>query len=326
MKQTFFLLAFFSTIIFSACSKKDNNPTPPPNSPTVIPDTLSVGWTKVTTGITSGITDVFFTNSSSGFLTSFGGIYKSIDGGINWALYQSNNNAYNIGGLGNKFCFVGQDNTINYSTNGTNYYTQSYYIANPINSQTLGFRDCFISSANIFYACSGRYIYKSINGGNTFDSVYVFPEGSINNSIFFTNDTNGWLCRTIGLYKTIDGGINWTLNLNYNTSNLPGAVDFISANIGIVSAGGNVLKTMDGGVNWTTIYSSNFTGVIDVDMISATEMYISANSKIYKSIDGGVNFTQVLSSGQNGITEIHFIDANTGWACGANGAIYRYKL
>ena len=136
--------------------------------------------------------------------------------------------------------------------------------------------------------------------------------------------TNGWLMRSDGLYKTTNGGTNWTPVAGVSGGGT-GSIDFLNASMGFVSDGLNVFKTTDGGANWVSVFSVSVYGYIDVDIISASEIYISAANKIFKSVNGGTSFTQVLSSGQNGIVEIHFIDANTGWACGKNGAVYRYK-
>jgi photosystem II stability/assembly factor-like uncharacterized protein len=319
------ILASSLICFLASCSKSDSGTNPNPNPNPIIPDTLSTGWVKATNAAPTLSTTDFFTNANTGFVTSQSGIYKSADGGVNWTFFNANNNAFNIGGFGTKYCFVGSDNKLNYTTNTTDFFSPVYILANPgAPPVTLSFRDCFFSSQNIVYACSDRYIYKSANGGVSFDSIYVFPSGNVSNSIFFVNDLTGWLIRSNGLYKTIDGGLNWTLNLPINPA-LTGAIDFISPTVGVFSDNTSAYKTIDGGANWTPIYTGFTNTFIDVDIISGNEIYISGGSKIYKTANGGTSWSQVLSSGQNGIIEIHFIDANTGWACGGNGAIYRYK-
>jgi photosystem II stability/assembly factor-like uncharacterized protein len=318
------ILVLLSILFLASCKKSDSGNNPDPNPIPIIPDTLSTGWTKATNSPTSSTSDIFFTNSTTGFITTQTGIYKSVDGGVNWTFFNANNNTYNIGGFGAKYCFVGNDNKISYTTNSTDFFSPIYNLANP-NTSPLSFRDCHYPSQNIVYATSGRYIYKSNNGGANFDSIYVFAEGNTSNAIFFVNDLTGWLLRTNGLYKTTDGGINWILNSS-GTGTGGGTIDFISPNIGIYSANNIVYKTIDGGASWTPIFNNFSNYFIDVDMISANEIYTCGGTKIYKSTDGGTSWNQVLSSGQNGVVEIHFIDSNTGWACGGNGAVYRYKL
>ena len=312
-------------IIFASCSKGGSTDTTPAPTPP-IPDTLTTGWTKTGNGIPAGagVSDVFFTNPATGYATTTQGIYKSTDGGINWNIFNAVNLPFNIGGLGNRYFFVGGDNRIHYTNDGTDFFSKSYFLADPA-TPALGFKDCFVASSSIIYACSGRYIYKSLDGGANFDSVYVFPTSTYNYAIFFTSITNGWLMRSDGLYKTTNAGANWTAVLGIGGVSGNGSIDFLNATTGLVADGKDVYKTTDGGVNWSPVFSAPVYGYIDVDMITASDIYISATNRIYKSINGGSNFTQVLSSGQNGIEEIHFIDANTGWACGGNGAVYRYK-
>ena len=312
-------------IIFASCSKSGTTPDPTPAPTPPIPDTLTTGWTKAGTGIpaAASVSDVYFTTAATGYTTTDMGIFKSTDGGINWSIFNAVTTPFNIGALGNRYCFVGNDNRIHYTNDGTDFFSKTYFLADPA-TPALGFRDCYVASSTIVYACSGRYIYKSLNGGANFDSVYVFPSNSTYNyAIFFTSITNGWLMRSDGLYKTTNGGANWTSVAVLGSG--AGAIDFFNAATGLVSDDMHVYKTTDGGASWSMIFSVPVYGYIDVDMISASEIYLSAANKIYKSVDGGTSFTQVLSSGQNGIVEIHFIDANTGWACGKNGAVYRYK-
>jgi photosystem II stability/assembly factor-like uncharacterized protein len=314
-------------LMFASCSKKDTTPDPVPIPAPPIPDTLTIGWTKSGTGFpaTAAITDVYFTNSTTGYATSDKGIYKSTDGGLSWNVFNATaTTPFNIGGLGNRYCFVGSDNRIHYTNDGTDFFSNTYLLTG--SALTLGFRDCFVASPTVLYACSGRYIYKSTNGGVNFDSVYVFPSnGWTSLAMYFTSATNGWLNRSDALYKTTDGGLNWTPTIGLSGASGTGSVDFLNASVGVISDGMNVLKTIDGGATWTTIFSAPVFGYVDVEILSANDIYFSAANKIYKSVNGGASFTQVLSSGENGIVEIHFIDVNTGWACGRNGALYRYK-
>ncbi len=313
-------------LIFASCSKSDPAPdnTPPPPPPPA-PDTLTAGWTKTGAGVpaTAYISDIFFTNNTTGYSTTDQGIYRSTDGGINWSIFNTVNTPNNISGLGNRYCFVGADNRIHRTNDGTDFFSNAYFTNDPT-QPTLGFRDCFISSPTIVYACSGRYIYKSINGGANFDSIYVFPAGGGESfSIFFTSVTDGWLLRSTGLFKTTNGGTNWTVVPNFGGGF--GLIDFLNPTTGLVSNSNAVYKTTDGGATWTPIFSLGGQVFIDVDMITANDIYLSGADQIFKSVNGGTSYTRVLSSAANGIVEIHFTDVNTGWACGRNGAIYRYK-
>lgn len=315
----------FACLIFSSCKKDSPDSDNLPPSPLPIPDTLTTGWTKAGNGIpSSNIYDIFFTTPMLGCVTTNQGIFKSTDGGITWASLNFINTPYNIGGSGNRYCFVGTDNRIHYTTNGTDFFSNTYTLANP-NIQSLVFSDCFFANPTLVYACSGRYIYKSFNGGASFDSVYSFPVGTLSFALSFTSSTDGWAMRSTGLFKTTDGGLNWSLSSVFDGSATTGSVEFLNTNIGVASDGKKVFKTVDSGINWIEIFSLPTAEYIDVDIITASEIYISTRKKIYKSLNGGSSFTQVLSSSQNGIFEIHFIDSNTGWACGSNGVVYRFK-
>jgi photosystem II stability/assembly factor-like uncharacterized protein len=323
MKTFIPVLAIFC-LFFASCSKGSSTPDPVPPPPPPIPDTLTTGWSKTGTGIPAAaqVSDVYFTSGTGGFATTDQGIFKSTDGGINWSFFNAVNNGINIGGFGNRYCFVGSDNRIHYTNDGTDFFSKTYLLANPA-SPTLGFRDCFVASPAVLYASSVRYIYKSTNGGVQFDSVYVFPDNTTNYAIYFTSVTEGWLMRSDGLYKTTNGGTGWALVASMGAGY--GSIDFLNSSTGLFSDGMHVYKTTNGGANWSLIFSAPVQGYVDVEILSANDIYLSAANKIYKSVNGGTSFTQVLSSAANGIVEIHFTDSNTGWACGGNGAVYRYK-
>lgn len=276
-------------------------------------------------GITSSnIYDIFFTTTTLGYVTTDQGIFKSTDGGITWGSFNFINTAYNIGGSGNRYCFVGTDNRIHNTNNGTDFFSNTYTLASAA-STPLVFADCFFATPTLVYACSRRHIYKSSNGGASFDSVFTFPSNTFSYALSFTGSTDGWVMCSTGLFKTTNGGLNWSLSSAFDGSAGTGSVEFLNTNIGVASDGKKVYKTIDGGVNWVEIFSLPTAEYIDVDLVTANEIYISTRKKIYKSLNGGSSFTQVLSSIQNGIFEIHFIDSNTGWASGSNGAVYRFK-
>lgn len=62
-----------------------------------------------------------------------------------------------------------------------------------------------------------NYLYKSIDGGNSWDRIYDFNDLPIT-SFSFKNETLGWFCSGNKIYKTIDGGINWTIDYTHSSN------------------------------------------------------------------------------------------------------------
>lgn len=318
MKRILFLA--LAVGIICSCSKKGGDVSPPAG----IPDTLSAGWSNVNRFVPNGFnSDIFFTNSSTGFLTTNYGLFKSVDGGVTWAFLNAYNKSYNIAGYGTKYCFIGGDNQVVNTIDGNSIKVTAYLLANTT-IPPISFRDCFFSSQNIAYICSGRYIYKSTDGAAHFDSVYNFNDANTSIAIFFTDDLNGWTIRNNGFYQTTDGGLSWTFKYPIRVNQA--MLDFVSASTGFVTVDNTLYKTTDGGNTFNMIasFTSNM-NFMDVDMIDAATGYLSAGTRIYKTVDGGNTWSVVAISGQNGFNEIHFLNANTGWACSNNGAVYRFK-
>jgi photosystem II stability/assembly factor-like uncharacterized protein len=316
-----FYIAFLIPLIFS-CGKKSDSLPPDPPPVIVMPDTLSAGWNKVSTGATKTFTDIFFSDNSTGYACGQGGIYKSTNGGISWAILNSTATPTNIGvANANKACFIDETEKIFLTTDGTNIQQAA---ATQLNPQP-AFKDVFFSSNNVCYLSSVQYVWKSVNGGSSFDTLYNFKNSiSDGNFLYFVNDLTGWINRRGNVYKTTDGGVNWTLQLSGTQRS--GGMKFINANTGFVAVDNSVYKTTDGGITFQNIKSFASNTYLDLDFVSATTGYVSAANHIYKTTDGGATWTQIVAVGDpQTILEIHFTDANHGWACGTNGLLLRFN-
>lgn len=102
------------------------------------------------------------------------------------------------------------------------------------------------------------FIFRTTNGGDTWNLQENDTTISGYNAVFFANDTLGYVVGTGGTIKrTIDGGQTWTKQASGTTTDL-WDIRFVNADTGFV-AGGNVismydgiiLHTTDGGTTWT---------------------------------------------------------------------------
>ena len=82
-------------------------------------------------------------------------------------------------------------------------------------------------------------------------------------------------------------------------------------------------KTADGGVNWTTQVRPH--QAVDIQFINNLTGFYCSPDEIYKTTDGGNTWTRICKIADKRILEIFFLDENTGWACGLDGLLLRYK-
>ncbi len=161
---------------------------------------------------------IMFQNINLGFTLSFQGyIYKSTNSGVNW-------------------------NILNHLP----YYTFSV----TFNNADIG----FITAGNL--SDSTGLIYKTIDSGNNWTTVYSDGLGTIN-PILFVNSNTGFAAGqreyTFGpvsarIIKTTNAGINWYIDTLFSNVGGLGSLFFIDENTGYaVGSNGAIFKTTTGG-------------------------------------------------------------------------------
>jgi photosystem II stability/assembly factor-like uncharacterized protein len=161
-------------------------------------------WAAVspTTGLatTSGYSSVFFINSTTGWITRGIDIYKT-NGNINsWTkslitgIAPGGNGIVFLSAVSPTVIFAGYDNgSIYKSTDGGITFT----LAATLPPITYGLLDVHFLDANNGYCGYGSHIYKTTNGGVTWQPVVSLGSGSIV-EIHFVDINNGWGCTTSG--------------------------------------------------------------------------------------------------------------------------------
>ncbi len=306
-----FLIATLATL-FISCSKSDSTPVPDP-TPTIKPDTLGTGWTKVNVS-SEGLGDIFFNSPTTGYAVG-NNIYKSTDGGNTW----TNIKAASINNL-----FV--------TTNGTGYFVP--FSVNPLyrtsdggatfstySMPTVPSSDIFFTDDNTGYCVGSDKISKTTDAGTNWTVINTAGILSSDYSTLFCLDPNKiWVANESGLFRSTSSGTWQQSNVSGAViATVPPSIYASSANIIYVGNGPNLFKSTDGGVNYSLIKQFSEYGFTDVHFLDDQNGYVSTARTIYKTIDGGVNWTKVVSLGQGYIGEIHFIDATHGWACGYDG-------
>jgi len=113
------------------------------------------------------------------------------------------------------------------------------------------------NNENIVFFESGGSVYKTSNGGSTWnvigDAIFQSTAHSVNDMVAFPNSSSIYfICATDGLWRTADGGNNWTKILGGDWQELefqPGNANQVYA----IKENGNhteFYKSLDAGLTW----------------------------------------------------------------------------
>lgn len=178
-------------------------------------------------------------------------------------------------------------------------------------------------------------LFKTTNGGNTFNLVNNTSSGNTIFGIHFFDSNTGFITRGGRLLKTDDGGESWneiievnTLSklyfMNSSTGFLYGGSTNNPTSSGPVISSGGILKTLDGGLTWSEINLS----VPEINALSFANENIgyfatAVDDEIYKTTDGGINWNLVSNDIDGFIIGMVFLDENNGFVITHEGSIYQ---
>lgn len=157
---------------------------------------------------------------------------------------------------------------------------------------------CFANPL-VGYIAGGSIIYKTIDGGVTWKSVFTKANGNTQapNCIYFITPEKGYLCSDYGIiFITSDGGKTWEDKRIANLNNVRlMTIRFKDEQNGWIGGSGTLVKTTDGGTNWTIMHSllditfSNFRKISTCENFElvANGKLISAAQTLISSSDGG---------------------------------------
>ena len=322
------LLCFLSIFIITGCNKNSGTSTITPVVPSQ-PDTLTTGWTRIVVDSTDNFNDIYFSNSSIGFLTGRNGAYKSVNGGVSWTkIAYPQIHIVNLSVTPDGKLFGANFSDSIYRSTDAGFTFSNFRIPGGVQVS-----DVYFIDNNNGFAALASGLARTTDGGITWSVVSTSGLGTTASngysSVFFINSTTGWVSRNFDIYKT-NGNIN-----NWVKSIIPGivpnsnAIIFISAvSSSVVFAGydnGTIYKSVDGGTTFSLISTlPSSSGLLDIHFLDVNNGYCGYGNRIYKSTDGGNSWQPVVSLGVGIIVEIHFVDINNGWGCTSSGSIVRF--
>jgi photosystem II stability/assembly factor-like uncharacterized protein len=275
MKSCKFLFIIFSSFIlfFVSCTKDE---------PLVFKGALD--YSSESSNINYWCSSVYFVSKKIGYSTADNGkIYKTVDGGQQWTLY---------------------DTKTAMPLNGTFF----------LNEKT-GY--IFGGKANCSpYPCNvpGSIMFKTSNGGNSWARQSIPYSWSELNSAHFFNENSGMVVGLGLCIKTADGGNTWN-SLTIGNNNIS-KVSFKSKETGYsLDLIGRLFKTEDAGQSWRELTITENRMTSDFCFISESMVYANDNNQLYKTSDGGESWELIVTP-ESSIRYIYFITENTGLVLG----------
>lgn len=267
----------------------------------------------------NGYYSSFFFNDLTGFISS-NPVKKTTDGGISWLVQ---NTSY--GGL--SITFIDQFTGFVSSTNGliakTTDEGATWYIKNSAANASVEMVQ-FTSAATgyavgYFYGSSGGFVFKTINSGENWNTVFSNAQNIYSTSC--TDNNTGYICGSQGrIYKTVNGGLNWS-QLITNTQSSLMDIKFTDQYTGYAVGGeSTVLKTTNSGLNWVTKNAPGSNTLKKVFFINANTGFAVGDyigGYLIKTTNGGTNWESTnLMFGYIPLSNVNFSSVNIGYLAG----------
>lgn len=221
-----------------------------------------------------------------------------------------------------------------------------------ISVPAIDLNDIFFINNTAGFAVGGPNIFKSSDGGNTWQQIYYSPAGLVNiamgnesnivfvtynNKIIFTKDggnsfdsvtistdliTDAFFVSSTTVYaigksfwKSVNAGSSWTKQYDFTSTGYK-SLHFLNDQVGWVVGAGGAFNTTNGGVAW----QQKFVGP-DLDFsnnsgnvyfVDGNTGYISDGRHIGKTINGGTSWNKIFNT-NSAYQDLHFVSATTGY-------------
>jgi photosystem II stability/assembly factor-like uncharacterized protein len=252
------------------------------------------------------------TNPGIVYVSTLGGVLKSIDGGKNWnhkskGIYDTDNYSLGINPQSANTIFAGSLRGFVYrTTDGGDNWVEKTSGLPPSDLSRNAVRDFLFHPLNV------NTVYTSMASGKTFISTNSgdsWVEYKVNNnteSIRFldisTSSRNVWYAYNVTggkLYRSSDYGVTWSpkksalsLYSIFLDANTP---DILYADQ-LSNSTHNISKSSDGGVTWNIVYPNmNITDIYSLPGNQNILFASTMNSGVLKSTDGGSTWVQMNS-------------------------------
>lgn len=193
------------------------------------------------------------------------------------------------------------------------------------------------SFSKLYAVTNDGYVYKSTDGGVTWEISYQDDDGTQFNDITFTKRGVGWACGDDDLLiLTTNNGSTWTVIDGPNDGALNLTACYVDGERKLIvgDSAGNLYATVDEGVNWveTPIQGIVATNIVRIHGAGTHWKWVIAdlavtidgaqgNSRVLRSTDGGASW-RLWDLAQNivpnnGLFALYVVDLNRALVAGA---------
>ena len=193
-----------------------------------------------------------------------------------------------------------------------------------VSTYTLSIYGISFRNAETGYLAGSLTIYKTINGGTNWQTIYTSTTNEIFTDVFFTNDNTGYVVGTYGrLMKTTNAGASWAATTISNPGTILSSIYFTDLNTGYAVGDNNAaVKTTNAGLSWTAMsVAVPFENLNDVFFTDLNNGYITSNTHIYRTTTGGDSWF-ILPTPAGGYAGVQF-RGSFGYAIGGGGNIIK---
>ncbi|MDQ3021727.1 MAG: YCF48-related protein [Bacteroidota bacterium] len=174
------------------------------------------------------------------------------------------------------------------------------------------------------YLAGSLAIYKTVNGGTNWQSIYNSTTNEIFTDVFFTNANTGYVVGSYGRQlKTTDAGASWNPTTISSSGTILSSLFFTNENTGYAVGDNNAaVKTTNAGLTWNPMsVASPFINLGNVFFTDDNTGYITSGVGIYKTTNAGGSWFS-LPTPTGGYNSVQF-RGDIGYAVGGGEKIIK---
>ncbi|MBK9074297.1 MAG: hypothetical protein IPL77_04815 [Flavobacteriales bacterium] len=154
---------------------------------------------------------------------------------------------------------------------------------------------CTAIEGSEFYAGTTSGLYRSVDGGATWDPINNGLTGADTMvSAILRDDTTLFAALQSGVFRSFDNGANWT-NASVGFTGNARALARHGAYLFAGSAGAGVFRSLDNGDNWAAASVGLTNGVVNDFQSVGADLFVATNEGVFRSTDNGDTWTAVNS-------------------------------